>query len=126
MKKNSYTLLLAISWLVLVTFLLCIPGKKLPTIHWFGNLQLDKLVHIVLFFILCLLVCNFFYEKNKAQTGFWFIAFLCSCYGIGMEFVQENFIDNRAFDVGDIIADIIGSFAFLVFLNLNPLYFNNK
>jgi VanZ family protein len=26
-----------------------------------------------------------------------------------MEFVQENFIPNRSFDVGDIIADLAGS-----------------
>ena len=30
-------------------------------------------------------------------------------YGIGMEFVQRYFIPHRSFDIGDIIADGIGS-----------------
>lgn len=31
-------------------------------------------------------------------------------YGIAMEFVQENFIPNRSFDVWDMVADGVGSF----------------
>ena len=29
-------------------------------------------------------------------------------YGVGMEFVQKYFINNRSFDNGDIIADAVG------------------
>lgn len=36
-------------------------------------------------------------------------AILCLCYGITMEYVQDNFIPNRSFDVGDIIADGVGA-----------------
>ena len=35
-------------------------------------------------------------------------AILWLVYGIAMEFVQQNFIPNRSFDVGDIIADGVG------------------
>jgi VanZ family protein len=38
------------------------------------------------------------------------IAGIALLYGIAMEYVQKNFIPNRSFDVGDIIADGIGSF----------------
>ena len=37
---------------------------------------------------------------------------LCGCvYGIAMEFVQKYFVPNRSFEIGDIIADTIGSIA---------------
>ena len=36
--------------------------------------------------------------------------FILSCvFGVGMEFVQENLVIHRSFDMGDIIADIIGA-----------------
>ena len=124
-QKQRNKVLLAVSWFILVTVLLCIPGKKLPTIHWFGNLQLDKAVHMVLFFMLTMFICNTFYIYNRTQQYFWGIAFCCSLYGIGMEFIQENLIANRSFDVGDIVADVVGSFAFLIFLNLKPSFYNN-
>lgn len=121
-KKISATLT-AISWFAIVTFLLCIPGKKLPLIWWVGLFEVDKIVHIILFFILTMLICRAAFLINKTQQWFWGIAFICSLYGLGMEFVQENFIDNRSFDIGDIIADTVGSFSFLVFLNLKPQFF---
>ncbi len=38
-------------------------------------------------------------------------------YGIIMEFVQKNWVPNRSFEIGDIIADTIGCFiAYLYFM----------
>lgn len=122
MKKNSQALLLAILWFVMVTILLIIPGTKLPAIKWLGVLEMDKIIHFILFFILCLLFCRTAYSFNKTQNWFWLIAFACSVFGLTMEFVQENFVINRAFDIWDIVADFIGSFTFLVYLNLKPQF----
>jgi len=36
---------------------------------------------------------------------------LAIAYGISIEFIQKNWIPNRAFDIGDIIADTAGSIA---------------
>ncbi len=120
--KKSTALFIAISWFALVTYLLCIPGKKLPLIWWVGLFQVDKLIHFILFFTLCMLFCKTTFAIQKTQQWFWGIAFTCSLYGLGMEFVQENFIPNRSFDVWDIVADTIGSFTFLVWLNLKPQF----
>ncbi len=122
-KKNNQALFIAIIWFTFVTILLCIPGKKLPSIPWIGLFQVDKLVHIVLFFILTLLFCKAAFVINKTQNWFWGIALFFSIYGLGMEFVQENFVTNRSFDVWDIVADAIGSFSFLVYINLKPQFF---
>lgn len=121
--KKSTALFIAISWFAFVSFLLCIPGKKLPLIWWVGMFEVDKIIHIILFFILSMLFCKVAYSINKTQQWFWGIAFVCSLYGMGMEFVQENFIANRSFDVWDIVADTVGSFSFLVFLNIKPQFF---
>ena len=50
------------------------------------------------------------------------VAFICTFYGVAMEFVQENWIPNRSFDVFDIAADTVGSFAAILLL----IYFNNN
>lgn len=51
-------------------------------------------------------------KKNLAGTRlmtlFIWIGLLSLVYGIGMEFVQKYCINNRSFDVGDIIADAVG------------------
>ena len=125
MQKKNQSILLAIIWFTIVTFLLCIPGKKLPQIRWIGLFQVDKIIHIFLFFVLTMLLCKASYQVNKTQQWFWLIMFCCCLYGVSMEFVQEKYISNRSFDKWDIVADIIGSFSFLVYLNLNPKYFKN-
>ena len=51
------------------------------------------------------------YNYEKRNNIFILIAVGGVVYGIAMEYVQQNFIPNRSFDMGDIIADIIGCLA---------------
>lgn len=101
-------------WFIIATILLCIPGKSLPHIGWFVTYQIDKLIHIAIFGLMSFLFCNAQYSKKWN----WLIAVLCSLYGIAIEFIQENYVPNRSFDIGDIIADCIGSFAALIVVSL--------
>ncbi len=116
MKNRKIATLLAIGWFVITTILLCIPGKKLPKIVWLQIPHFDKIVHIFIFGLLSYSFC-----RTTNRKWFWLVAFICSCYGTAMEFVQENWIPNRSFDVFDIAADTVGSFIAIVFL----IYFNN-
>ncbi len=109
--RTSY--FLAITWFIITTILLCIPGNSLPKIGWLKILPIDKCVHIFLFGILSLLFCKAF-NRRKA---FFSIALICSIYGTVMEFVQENWIPNRSFDIWDIVADTMGSFAAVAILH---------
>ena len=93
------------------------PGSKIPHEDWFETLQVDKWVHVFLFFFLCFL----FMLPLKAQIIrnkiYWFVAivFLGIMYGIAIEFIQRDYIANRSFDIWDIAADIVGcSTAFAV------------
>ena len=51
------------------------------------------------------------YNHEKRNRILILIAIAGVSYGIAMEYVQQNFIPNRSFDTGDILADIIGCFA---------------
>lgn len=54
--------------------------------------------------------------KNNKHSVLLFIsiAVLFFIYGIAIEFIQRDFVKNRSFDLGDIIADTIGCFLALV------------
>ena len=117
MKNNSLAFIAAISWLIISTILLSIPGTKFPTDDWLSKIWFDKWVHIGLFSILVLLWC-FYLSKTKVKKlkeAFIAITILSIAYGTGMEFVQKYFVVNRSFDAGDIVADAIGCAAGLAF-----------
>ena len=116
MKKLKIYLgkkIFAIGWTVLIFVLLALPGSMLPHEQPFLIPHFDKLVHIGLFGGFVLLWCLYFCRKplspKKLLQVFFFIFILASVYGIGMEFVQKYFIPMRAFEEGDIIADLIGA-----------------
>ena len=105
-------LLPAIIWFILSLVLLTLPGGDLPKISWMDNLQIDKLIHVFLFFVL---VTLFFWGIVSSKPGIAnkrvlvFIALAALLYGIVMEFVQKYWVPNRSFDEWDIVADGIGS-----------------
>jgi len=113
LKKNVPAIIFAVIWLLLVTSLLCIPGTRLPKITWEDKVWLDKWVHIFLFMILVILWSKAYSHKKNTNSGgrkIFFEIMIVGCfYGIAMEIVQKYFIPFRSFDVGDIIADAIGS-----------------
>ena len=103
----------AIGWFILSTILMCLPGSRFPKYNWLSQIQFDKWVHIGLFSILVLLVCWGYWsrtkEKRSLTTTFSLFAVAATLYGIGMEYVQDGFIPNRSFDIGDIWADAAGA-----------------
>ena len=113
MKPRIINFLPATGWFLLSFYLLTLPGKKFPKMDWFEKIHGDKFVHIAMFGILVFL---FLLPLKQAWNKIAFlktaitIAAIALLYGIAMEYVQKNFISNRSFDVGDIIADGVGSF----------------
>jgi VanZ family protein len=106
----------AVAWFILTTFLLCLPGSAFPKEHWFDKIWLDKWIHVALFAIMVFLWCRIILKiTGKKRSYFIQIALCFFLYGIVMEFIQKYFIPNRSFDVGDIIADGVGSLAGLFF-----------
>lgn len=108
MRQRYLLFVPAVICFAVTFYLLTIPGNHLPKMEWMGKYQVDKLVHISMFFTLCFL---FTYPvKNWMKRYNWLLYITLSgiSYGITMEFVQKYFIPLRSFELNDIIADSIG------------------
>lgn len=110
--KLVFRFIPGIIWLGITFWLFTLPGSKIPDIDLFHKLQVDKLVHIFLFVVLCFsFMFPFKYTglsvKNKT-VFFVALTLLFIGYGIAIEFIQRDYVENRSFDIGDIIADTIG------------------
>lgn len=101
---------IAYSYLLMVTILLCLPGSAFPKIGWFQQFYVDKWIHIGLFSTLCFLFQKSSLPIQLSSPQFWRIIVLIITYGIVMEFVQDQFIPNRSFELEDIYADTFGVF----------------
>lgn len=112
MKKIKPSFIPAIAWSVITTVLLVLPGSSLPQETWFDNIAPDKWIHAFIFAVMVVLWCRaslrMYTTAAQLKKAFILFAILWLVYGIAMEFVQQNFIPNRSFDVGDIIADGVG------------------
>lgn len=112
--NKKYGIWLAILWLAVSLVLLLLPGSAFPTETWLSKIHFDKIVHVGMFAMLAWLFCRYIalsrHTKQNLFLIFIFVAVVCTLYGIIIEFVQRDFIPNRSFDTGDIIADAAGSF----------------
>ncbi|MBU3745283.1 MAG: VanZ family protein [Sediminibacterium sp.] len=102
----------ALIWWAFTFWLLTLPGSKVPAYPWMENLAIDKWAHVFIFAVCCI---AFYWPFKKTTISLdtrkrWFLAIaLIGCgYGIAMEFVQKYYVINRAFELGDILADTIG------------------
>jgi VanZ family protein len=115
LKKNQLAILAALTWSLITTVLLCLPGSAFPKENWFDKIWLDKWIHIGIFTLMVFLWCRSITTlTEKKSILFIQVAFYFFLYGIAMEFVQKYFIPNRSFDIGDIIADGVGSIMGLI------------
>ena len=109
MEKNELGILPALTWVIIVTVLLCLPGSALPEESWFDKIWLDKWIHIILFLIMVFLWCWYVSgSEGKKIRYFRQIAIYFFMYGIAMELIQKYFIPHRSFDLKDILADGLG------------------
>jgi VanZ family protein len=106
-------LFLPLAWTILIQVLLCLPGSDLPDSGLFSIPHFDKLAHIVLFGTFTGLWCYYLYLKKKPagqlKKLFFLVFLVAAANGIIMEFIQRDYIPNRSYDDGDIIADLIAS-----------------
>lgn len=102
----------AIIWWGITFWLLTLPGSKVPAYPWMEYLAADKWAHVFIFAVFCIAFCWPFKNTiiSRVTRKRWFLAIaLIGCgYGIAMEFVQKYYVINRAFELGDILADTIG------------------
>ncbi|MBS1916263.1 MAG: VanZ family protein [Bacteroidetes bacterium] len=112
-KKYFSKLFFPVLWTAIIIILLSLPGTMLPNESHFNIPQFDKIVHIGLFggfvFLWGVYINSKKFPLQKTLILFFYIFCIGSALGIIMEYVQKYFIPMRDFDLGDIIADIIGA-----------------
>lgn len=110
---TSRPFVLTLVYFLLTVVLLCLPGSAIPQRSWLTLIHADKIVHIGMFALLCILFAASMRKAERTareQKKYILLVFIaCVTYGILMEFVQKYWIPNRSFEVYDICADTVGS-----------------
>ena len=97
----------ALVWFTIMTILFLLPGSAFPQDNWLSRINFDKWVHIGLFGGLVFLWLSAFGRTDNSRMILIVTAIL---YGVAVEYVQQQWVANRSFDVYDIIADAGGVF----------------
>lgn len=118
MINRTNSLIAATAFFLLTVFLLTLPGEAFPTEGWFDKIWMfDKWVHVGLFAILVTLWCLVFTFRRSRNLlmAFTWIGVAGLVYGIIMEFVQQNYVAHRSFELADIAADAGGCVVGVIF-----------
>ena len=94
----------AIFWTLLIFYLCLNDVQSLPTIP---IENIDKIIHFIFYFVFVFLWIKSI--KHISLRYFLIVLFIALCLGISIEFLQEKFTKNRAFDWYDIIANALGA-----------------
>lgn len=102
----------ALLWAVLIFILSIIPGKDIPFSDFGDLFNLDKLIHVVVYFIETILLIDALHKQvqfaslNKFSKSISIIS--CTLYGGLIELAQGAFFQDRHTDLLDFIANIVG------------------
>ena len=103
------TLRWAILWALVILWLCLIPGDDLPEWDWFALLDLDKLVHAGMFFILAALLAQAFVGGGSPKRHVLWACIISIVYGVSTEFMQGLEALGRRTDINDMIANSVGA-----------------
>lgn len=104
--------LLAVSFLIIITILFCLPGSAFPKENWLSRIAFDKIVHVCLFAALLFLWRIAFDQVHRNITVF--LLFMALVYGLLIEIIQSQWVPFRSFDSYDVVADAGGSLAGII------------
>ncbi len=120
----------AIAWGIFIFVLSVLPGKDLPKLDWDDLISVDKLVHITFYGLLTALILRGYFrikncslrlenpdfgringvDKRQILKVSVYVALSCTLYGWFLEWLQENYCQDRLFDWFDGLANTIGAF----------------
>lgn len=109
----------AIGWGIFVIVLSVMPGKDFPQIpELMGLLSVDKVVHMIFYALLTYLILRGVQRGGLQPTKVVFIvltgfaaASFSMTLGWFLEWYQENYCEDRMFDILDGVANSIGAVA---------------
>ena len=100
-------------WLALICYGLFLPANDLPMKPFLKIPHFDKLVHFSLFFVLCLLLFRPF--KSLQLKQYIWAPFFSITLSALLELIQHSITSSRNSDIFDLIANITGILASLLF-----------
>ncbi len=103
--KQPVRFLLVILYVGCIAVLSLLPPQDFPKIPMFPGI--DKLVHIIMYFIFSLLSC-WSVKAEFNYTWLWLIIPVTMGWGVFMEFMQFRMHLGRSFDPNDILANCFG------------------
>lgn len=107
----------SIAWAIVILVLCLIPGKALPEWNWFALLDLDKLVHAGLFFVLAVLLAQAFVNNGSPTRYILWACFISIMYGLSTEIMQGLQALGRRTDINDMIANSMGAILAAAYVN---------
>ena len=111
-------LLIAIIYSCLITVLFFIPSQDLPKTQF---LEADKLVHILVYFVLVNLWLLYLYISNEChlqKKRILILLFSILLYGIIIEIFQGLFTVSRSADILDVASNLLGSLLGIFFFKI--------
>lgn len=99
----------ALLWAAVILWLCLIPSRSLPEWHWFDIMDLDKLVHAGMFFVLSLLLAQAFANSGSPKRYLLWAVIISACYGVSTEIMQGLEALGRRTDPIDMLANTIGA-----------------
>ncbi len=116
--------LIALSYSFVISVLFFLPTTEIPKVSFSGA---DKIVHIIVYFILINAWLAYFYVKNNFLFNVkWaaILVFITLLYGIIIEILQGLFTDSRSADIFDLFANLIGTILGIFFFKSIKKHFN--
>ena len=105
----------ALLWAAIILGLCLVPARQLPEWDWFSLLDLDKLVHAGMFFVLALLRAQAFHAGGSPVRYLLWGVVISVLYGVATEFMQGLEALGRRTDPGDMIANTAGAVAAVLY-----------
>ena len=106
--SGNIKLLLALGWFCFISILFFMPESDMPHESWLDHIpHIDKLVHIVFFYILTILWTWRFPLRRQVYL----LVIIAVIYGLLVEFIQLKFVPSRSYDLLDWAADCAGVLA---------------
>ena len=108
----------AIGWGIFVFILSTLPGKDFPKLpDWSDLLSVDKMIHTLFYGILSALILRGWFlstkndvtSKRRVYTFGVLVAVFCSGFGWFIEWFQDNYCEDRLFELLDGLANTIGA-----------------
>jgi VanZ family protein len=103
----------SLAWTFFVFGLCSLPGKAIPSSHWFDLISFDKFVHASIFWTLAVLWINGLSNQQTFKLkSIWIIGgsvVFSIGYGGLLEILQSNFFSDRMGEWNDFIANSFGA-----------------